>query len=368
MLGSEGPPGSIRVLHLIPHLGQGGAEAALATLLAAPQPDIEHAVCTMIAAPQHFDVAQSVLHGTGSRGSPSPALALHLRRALLEVRPHVLHCWMYHANLLSLASLGFGVRIIWSLHAERPNAFKQMTRWVSAACARLSPILPDRIIYVAETARAYHEAAGYAAARGIVIPNGINTERFRPTTMPRPRHGMIRLGMVARYDPAVKGHHFLIEVLARHPLRSRLQIVFAGAGCDTAPELRDHLEAAGLLGQARLLGALTQIEQLYADLDLLVLPSRSEALPMSLLEGAATGLVVCASRVGDIPRLGLPEETLFEPDDAFGCARALEAAAALVRRPEVALRQRALIEARFGIDNVARRYAELYRGVAEARR
>jgi len=365
MPGSEGTRGGIRVLHLIPHLAQGGAEAALAALVAAPQPRIEHAVCTMITGPSHFDLAQPILRGSGRQGSPSPALALHLRRALWKVRPHVLHCWMYHANLLSLASVGFGVRILWSIHSERPDVLKRMTRWASATCARLSSVLPDRIIYVAETARAHHEAAGYAPARGIVIPNGINTERFRPATMARPHHNTIRLGMIARFDPAVKGHHFLIDVLATHPLRSRLLIVFAGAGCDTAQELRDHLEAVGLLGQTRLFGALTQIEQLYKDLDLLVLPSSSEALPMSLLEGAAMGLVICASRVGDIPWLGLPEETLFKPGDAFDCGRALTAAAALVGRPEVAMKQRVLIESRFGIDAVARRYAELYRDVVK---
>lgn len=366
MPGSEGAPDSIRVLHLIPHLGQGGAEAALAALLAAPQPSIEHAVCTMIAAKQHFDVTQLVMKGAGSRTSYSPAIALHLRRALRQVRPHVLHCWMYHANFLSLASIGFGARILWSIHAERPDASKRLTRGISAACAHLSHILPDSIVYVAETARVKHEAAGYAAGRSIVIPNGINTERFRPHTLPDTCNSNIRLGMVARYDPSVKGHHFLIDVLAKHPLRNRLNIVFAGAECDIAPELLNHLESAGLLGQARLYGALTEIEHLYAELDMLVIPSYSEALPMSLLEGAAAGLVICASRVGDIPRLGLPEETLFEPGDALGCAYALEAAATLIRRPDTALRQRALVDPRFSIQTIARRYAELYRDVVEA--
>ncbi len=368
MLGSEFKENSIRVLHLIPHLGQGGAEAALATLLSAPQPGIEHVVCTIIAAPHHFDVTQRVILGAASRTSPSPSIALHLRRAIRDVRPHVLHCWMYHANLLSLASIGFGARVLWSIHSESPNSSKALTRGISAACARLSHFFPERVVYVAEAGRVKHEEYGYAAARGLVIPNGINTERFRPKTFRRPSGSTIRLGMVARYDPSVKGHHFLIDVLAKHPLRNRLQIVFAGAGCDTAPELLDHLARTGLLGQVRLYGALTSIELLYAELDMMIIPSYSEALPMSLLEGAAAGLVICASRVGDIPWLGLPNEVLFDPGDAHGCASALEAALALVGAPETAIRQRSLIYPRFSAHTIARRYAELYSELVEAHR
>lgn len=353
------------MLHLIPHLGQGGAEAALAALLATPQPGVEHAVCTMIDAPSHFAVDQPVFRGPGRRGRPSPALALHLRRAVRAFRPHVLHCWMYHANLLSLASVGSGARILWSIHSERPCALGQrMTRWVSAACARFSSVAPHRIVYVADTARSHHEAAGYHPSRSVVIPNGIDTARFRLPSTPRPRDDVLRLGLIARYDPDVKGHHFLIDRIAAHPLRDRVRLTFAGQGCDDAAPLREHLAATGLLERAHVHGAVPDVERLYEELDILVLPSRSEALPMTLLEGAATGLVVCASRVGDITRLGLPEEALFEPDDAAGFARALDAAADLARRPAAAERQRSLIEPRFGIGTIASRYADLYRETA----
>ncbi len=366
MLDSDANRGSLRVLHLIPSLGQGGAEAAMANLIATYQPGIDHAVSTMIDVPSHFRIAQPIFYGKGRRRQPSPALILQLRRALRRVRPHILHCWMYHANLLSIASLGSNVRVLWSVHSERPdNLSNLMTRLVSATCAQLSPIIPDRIVYVAETARIHHETNGYATAASVVIPNGIDMFRFKIPVTPRPQDNLLRIGMVARYDPTVKGHHFLIDVLATHPLRDRLEIIFAGQGCDTAVQLKNHLASVGLLERTRLLGAVTSIETIYAELDVLALPSRSEALPMTLLEGAAMGLTICASRVGDIPRLGLPEEALFEPDDAADCARALDAAAALAHRPGESLRQRSLVASQFSIGTVARRYAELYRSLVK---
>ncbi len=295
-----------------------------------------------------------------------PGLFRQVRRAVQEVQPDVLHCWMYHANLLGLAALGSGARILWSVHSASPWAInKQMTRWVSTACARLSGLVPDRIVYVAEAARRAHEAAGYAAARGLVIPNGIDMERFRLPAAPRPQGGRLRLGVVARYDP-VKGHHFLIDVLARHPLRDRIELVLAGQGCDTAPALREHLAQVGLLERTELHGAVAAVETLYASLDILALPSRSEALPMAVLEAAATGLTVCASRVGDVPRIGLPEETLFAPCDAADCARALGAAISRCAQPNERDAQRALVLDRFDVTTAAARYAALYRAVTAA--
>jgi glycosyltransferase involved in cell wall biosynthesis len=358
-----------RVLHLLPHLGPGGAEAALAELLAVPQPDIEHAVCTMTSEPRHFRFSQVVFAGKGRRGRPSVDLVLNLRRVLREVKPDVLHCWMYHANLLSLASLGFGAQIMWSIHSENPNYLaKRMTRQVSAVCARLSSILPRRIVYVAETSRIQHEMAGYATAPGIVIPNGIDINRFRLTAASHPESDSIRFGVLGRYDQKLKGHHFLIDVLATHPLRDRLRLVFAGQDCDTSERLRAHLATTGLLERTQLIGTIFDVERIYAELDVLVVPSFSEALPMVLLEGSASGLTICASRVGDIPRLGLREEALFRPGDFADCARALGAAASLARKPEEALRQRSIVDPRFSSATMARRYSDIYRSLAEEAR
>ena len=358
-----------RVLHIIPHLGQGGAEAALAELLAVPQPDIENTVCTMTCEPRHFRISQTVFAGKGRRGIPSADLALHLRRVLREVKPDVLHCWMYHANLLSLASLGFGAQILWTIHSESPSYLaKRMTRQVSAVCARLSSILPRRIVYVAEASRVQHEMAGYATAPGIVIPNGVDINRFRPPAAPHPQSESIRFGVLGRYDQKLKGHHFLIDVFATHPLRDRLRLVFAGQDCDTSERLRTHLATTGLLDRTQLIGKILDVERIYAELDVLVVPSFSEALPMVILEGAASGLTICASRVGDIPRLGLREEALFRPGDFVDCARALGAAAVLARKPGEALLQRSIVNPRFSSATMASRYASLYRSLAEAAR
>lgn len=367
MRGFEAISRPVRVLHVIPSLAQGGAEAMLSTLLTQQQEGVHHSVVTLLDAPQHFPVQAPVFRGRGRRGRPSPDLLVDVRRAVQDVRPDVVHGWMYHANLLTLAALGGGARVIWSIHSLCPRTTlpSRATRYVSATCALLSRIVPQRIVYVAQSSRERHEAAGYAADRGIVIPNGVDLHRFdvaQGRLAAMASAARLRIGVVGRYEPA-KGQHFLVEALSRHPLRDQVELVFAGQGCDTAPELRRHLAATGLLDRTTLRGAVVEMPEIYAGLDLLVVPSFTEALPLAVLEAAAMGITICAARVGDIPALGLPPEVLFEPGDAEGFAKAFLMAAALARSPGEAMRQRSLIAGRFDAGRIAALYADLYRSL-----
>lgn len=72
-------------------------------------------------------------------------------------------------------------------------------------------------------------------------------------------------------------------------------------------------------------GFVSNMQEIYAAMDMVVLTSDREGTPMSLLEAMANGLPVVASRVGGVPdmiRDGV-DGLLFERGDADGCARAL---------------------------------------------
>jgi glycosyltransferase involved in cell wall biosynthesis len=79
----------------------------------------------------------------------------------------------------------------------------------------------------------------------------------------------------------------------------------------------------GLAGHARFVGALPPAEAVYRfldDIDLFVLPSRTEGLPRSLIEAMARGCPCIGSTVGGIPEL-LPPEDMVPPGDADALAR-----------------------------------------------
>jgi L-malate glycosyltransferase len=142
-----------------------------------------------------------------------------------------------------------------------------------------------------------------------VVPNGVDTEVFRPAASPsarlafRSRHGISQdafvVGTLGRLDP-VKRQSDLIDAVAVARRRgARIHAVIAGAG-----PLRNDLEArAAGLGGVLLIGAIDDPAGFLAGIDAFALPSAYEAAPLVLLEALASGIPAVATAVGGIPEI-----------------------------------------------------------------
>jgi glycosyltransferase involved in cell wall biosynthesis len=113
----------------------------------------------------------------------------------------------------------------------------------------------------------------------------------------------------------------------------------------------------------RLLGERRDIPELLGAADVFVLPSRSEGLPVSVLEAMVAGLPVVASRVGGVPELVAEGETglLVAPGNSDELAAALKRVLAdreLRRRLGTAGRAR--VEQQFDLDSFRRAHVDLY--------
>ena len=123
-----------------------------------------------------------------------------------------------------------------------------------------------------------------------------------------------------------KGHDVLLDAAAELRRRSfAFVIVLAGEGSLRGP-LEQRAAKLGLTDAVHFVGRVDEIGSLYAAADTVVLPSRWEGLPLSLLEALARGRPVIATHVGGIPEViengvhGL----LVPPDDAKALADALQ--------------------------------------------
>jgi glycosyltransferase involved in cell wall biosynthesis len=98
-----------------------------------------------------------------------------------------------------------------------------------------------------------------------------------------------RLACVARFEPRAKGHDLLFEVLSHDKWRRRhITVDLYGAGPWEA-SLRRLVAAHGLDGTVRFAGYAADVERLWAGHHCLVLPSRYEGLPLSLVEAMLCG-------------------------------------------------------------------------------
>ena len=188
----------------------------------------------------------------------------------------------------------------------------------------------DAVICLSESHRDYLVAEeGVDARKARVIHNGIDLERFRPATRLRradlglPENARLA-GVVAGLRPE-KAHDTFLRAAAS--VRERLpgaRFVLIGDGPERE-RLTRLTDSLGLNGQVHFLGRRDDVADVLPLLDLSVLPSRSEAFPLAILESMAAGRPVVASGVGSIPDMVSPGETglLVPADDAEALAGAM---------------------------------------------
>lgn len=228
------------------------------------------------------------------------------------MRPHVVQTWMYHSDLLGgvVARLA-GIRnVVWGIrHSDlSPNRNKRSTIAIAKICAKISSIVPRRIVSCSLAARKLHIERGYVASKFVDIANGYRFDVFRPDEQARER---IRkelsiecadfvFGMVARFD-LQKDHKNLIDALQRLKAVGR-HFVCVLVGTDMNAEndlLGQWITEAGIKACVRLLGPRRDVPALMNAIDLKVLSSAGEAFPNVLAEAMACGTPCVTTDVGD---------------------------------------------------------------------
>lgn len=206
-------------------------------------------------------------------------------------------------------------------------------------------------------------ARGIPRERVAAIPNAVDTDRFRPRT--HVEAGRRRFLFVGRLVPAKDLFTLLeafAEVLQQHP-QATLRLVGGGP---LEAELKQTARTLGIDARVEFSGYRSDVESLFSEADIGVLPSVVEGLSNTLLECMASGLPMIASRVSGSEDLVRPGANgwLFEPGDRAGLADCLASAAVL---PPLQLRAygaqaRATIERYASVNSVVDRMIHLYRG------
>jgi glycosyltransferase involved in cell wall biosynthesis len=154
--------------------------------------------------------------------------------------------------------------------------------------------------------------SGIAANKIVVRRIGVDLPEQRAAPTPAREPNPFVLLAVGRLH-AVKDHAFLVRACQMLKHRGmRLLCLIAGEGAERA-RLEKLIAELGLLGEVRLLGHLSrdQLDGCYAAADLIVLTSRSEGIPLGLMEAMARGKLVLAPAITGIPELVQDGKTGF---------------------------------------------------------
>ena len=309
------------------------------------------------------------------RGIPDPIRFIRLIFRLRQIKPDVVHTWLYHADLMGglAARLARIPVVIWGVRsADFVRADTSLsTKIVLSWCARLSPWLPTCVLYNSHKGMVCHRELGYRETRFVIIPNGIDLEIFAPDECAR--HDVRRelgvplntplIGLIARWDPLKNQAGFIQAAACLHREMPEAHFLMVGQDIDWSnPVLKDLIEGAKLSRVFHLLGKRNDMPRITASLDLASLTSWSEAFPNVLVEAMACGVPCVSTDVGDAALILGDADRVVPVGDMEGLAAHW---AALLRLTEnerrlLGARARARAMDQFELGAVVKRYEDMY--------
>ncbi|AJC19960.1 glycosyltransferase [Pandoraea pulmonicola] len=313
------------------------------------------------------------------------SLACALRRLVSYLRawrPDVVHAHMVHANLLARVARWFAPMpvLVTSAHSRNEGGRLRILAY------RLTDRWTDLSTNVSDDAVAEFVARRAAPPTRIVsMPNGIDTQRYRPDAQARVTIRAVEAPGLAPTTPIVFAAGRLVEakdyptlidafacVVAQMP---EAKLFVAGDGPLRA-SLEALVQARGLTGAVTLLGRRNDIARWMCAADVYAMSSAWEGLPLVIGEAMACGLPVVSTDCGGVRELLGPDDgnTLVPVGDARALGDALLHRLQQLRLPRDAdnaldatgAANRERIVTHYSLDAVVTRWLEMYARLARA--
>lgn len=290
-----------------------------------------------------------------------------IRTLCAQLRPSVVHSHGYRPDVVDAGvARALGIPTVTTVHGFTGGTIRnRMYEWIQEVAFR-------RFTAVVAVSRAIEQRLrrrGVRSERLHVIGNAFDADATRLTRdaarqalgIPAREFSLGQIGRLSRE----KGPDLLVNAIARTTAKD-IHVSMLGDG----PDRTALLALASRLGvseQIRWHGPVPNASTLFAAFDGLVLSSRTEGIPIVLLEAMAAGTPIVASKVGGVPdMLSDCEALLVPPEDCLALAAALDAlradpAGAAAR----ATAARARLEREFALAPWLRRYEALYRSLTD---
>lgn len=279
----------------------------------------------------------------------------------------ILHSHNYKSNFYARGALSnSNVRWVVTNHGRRFGPKLLLYNLLDAFIVRRA----DKIIAVSEEIAKKMKLAGIAKGKICLIENGVNLEMFTTNSSSqaiKESLGIKKEALVVGTVGALtreKGHQYLLRA-ALKVIRIYPKAIFllVGDGIER-PGLEKTASSLGIKNSVIFAGMRKDVPEILSILNVFVLPSLNEGLPMALLEAQAAQIPVVATRVGAIPDVLQDGVTgiLIPPKDPQAIA---EAIIMILSDRKIALRmaQRGFERVRdnFSAEKMANKYLSIYK-------
>lgn len=281
------------------------------------------------------ELRPDVLHGHGAKGGAYARLFGSLLRVS---RSRVARLYSPHGG---------------SLHYDETTATGKLFFGLEYAMARFT----DCLLFVSDyERRTYRRKVGEPPIPNLLVYNGLRAAEFEPVATAADAADLLYIGMMRD----LKGPDIFIDALAQAGggLGRPLSAVMVGDG-DDLPRYHAQVERLGLKSNVRFLPPMPA-RQAFALAELVVVPSRAEAMPYIVLETLAAGRPMIATAVGGIPEIfGEASPALIRPD-AGQLAGRIDMAFENLDAYRKAMPRTEELKARFGADVMAAEIEKAY--------
>ena len=365
----------LRVLAVIAAESVSGPARQLASLVAPLSSqgiELEVAIPWRVGRPRPDFASHLERHGVPThliedRGPLDFRLADRLSTLVRDRRCDVLQTHSYKATAAAwwLRRRGLSVPWIGFYHGHTTETLRAH---VYHRLDRAMLLAADRVVVMSERQRQQFPRAG---DRIQIVHNAVVDlpQGSRPLPPSPPRVATrSRIGVIGRLSPEKGVDIFLDACTILLERGMEFDALIVGDGVQRE-RLEKSAAALGLLNErVHFLGHLPASRALYEDLDLVVIPSRTEGLPNVLLEAIGVGRLVVATNVGAIPEVlgGTRAGILVQSGDAASLAAAIEDALTISDQNRV-LDDQAALRDRFSLERRAAAHANLYRTLIAAR-
>lgn len=263
-----------------------------------------------------------------------------LRAFLKRESPDIVHTHSSKTGILGrFAAHAANVKaIIHTVHGYSfPGEQRLLFRFIFMLLERMAAIVSHKIIVLnSADAEISNKVLRIPRDKLALVPNGVDVTAYSPPTsklrillrekifeISSNQHLIV--GMVGRLSEQKNPHCFLQAALSVAERHSNVSFVMIGDG-ELRPVLQPIIQNSRHRERISILGWRRDITDILQSIDIMVLPSRWEGMPLAILESMSIGVPVIASNISGnnhLIRDGI-DGTLFPSGDAYCLAQSLD--------------------------------------------
>lgn len=228
----------------------------------------------------------------------------------------------------------------------------------------------DRVICVSKAVSDNLKEVSCArnSSKLVTVHNGIEAIRIDESGIKDKGDGKIRIVLIGRIRPQIKGHDYVIDAIKELPehLERKIEVAFVGSPVQSQEEdlynLQKRIKDENLDDIVAIHGFTNEISEFYENADICLVPSvRADPFPTTVLEAMSAGLPVIGTNIGGIPEMITDGQTgyMVPVDDVATFAKKL---AILIedgnKRREMGAKGRDRFFKEFAINSYDKRYRD----------